>query len=300
MMTSCLVPVILGPTGVGKTRVAFELALALGGEIVVADSRQVYRDLSVGSNQPGPELRGRVRYHLLEVADPHQPFSLGDYLPLARAAIHEVAARGHLPIVEGGSMLYVQALCDGSTLGNVPPDPDLRRSLQHSSAAELRAMLEDLDPNSGVDLSNPPRMIRAIELLRAMGPPLTRLRQRQPPPWRSIPIGLYADPNDLVSGLEERSRQMVADGLVAETAAALAAGVRADSQALTGIGYREAVAYLQGALPEADLVTTITRSTRRYARRQLSWWRRDPNVTWFGAAPGRFESILQTIKDHLI
>ena len=183
------VPVVVGPTGIGKSRLAFELALELGGEIVVADSRQVYERLDIATNKPSDEHRRQVRYHMIDFVDPATNFNAAHYVEGARGAIDDIASRGVRPIVEGGTMLYVDALCDGFSLTGIPPNPSLRMELEALDLARLRARLLAMDPDPGVDLDNPVRMIRAIEILEAAGPPLRRLRTRTPPAWQPLRIG---------------------------------------------------------------------------------------------------------------
>ena len=275
------VPVVVGPTGIGKSQVAFELAQKLGGEIVVADSRQVYQRLDIATNKPSPEQRQAAPYHMIDLVDPATSFNAAQYLAGAREAIADIASRGRVPIVEGGTMLYVDALCDGFSLAGIPPNPALRRQLETLELSQLRERLLGIDPDPGVDLDNPVRMIRAIEILESAGPPLRRLRTRTPPPWRAMRIGLTAPLEVIDRRLAERSAQQVARGLVAETKAALDAGVPPTAPVLTGIGYADTMAHLRGELTIEELPHAMARSKRRYARRQLRWWRRDARVRWF-------------------
>ena len=291
------VPVIVGPTGIGKSQLAFELARRLGGEIVVADSRQVYERLDIATNKPSPERRREVGYHMIDFVDPAANFNAAQYVAGARAAIDDIASRGKLPIVEGGTMLYVDALCDGFTLTGIPPNPELRSELETLDAVVLRARLLALDPDPGVDLHNPVRMVRAIEILEAAGPPLRRLRTRTPPAWEARRIGLVASLDVIDRRLGRRSREQVERGLVAETRAALDAGVQPTAPVLTGIGYAEAVAYLRGELTEAELGDVMARSNRRYARRQLRWWKRDERVRWFDIEPDPLPGILSYLDE---
>jgi len=292
---------IVGPTGIGKSQVAFELAQALDGEIVVADSRQVYRVLDIATNKPSPEMRKRVRYHMIDIVDPASSFNAAEYVSGARAAIRNVMSRGKVPIIEGGTMLYVDALCDGFTLTGIPPNLPLRAELDGVGVEGLRTRLLALDPDPGVDMQNPVRMVRAIEILLAAGPPLKRLRERTPPPWRTIRIGLTASLEVIDRRLAERSLRQVARGLVAETQDALDGGVPATAPVLTGIGYAEALARIRGELTDEELPLAMARSNRRYARRQIRWWRRDARVRWFeidpasGAAPTA--AILNYVKE---
>ena len=290
------VPVIVGPTGIGKSQLALQLALELGGEIVVADSKQVYQQLDIATNKPSPEARERVRYHMVDFVNPASNFNAAQYVQGAKVAIADIAGRRRVPVVEGGTMLYVDALCDGFSLTGVPPNPELRAELQTLEPSALRERLLSMDADPGVDIHNPVRVIRAIEVLQVAGPPLRRLRTRTAPPWEALRIGLSA-PLDVVDRrLEELSRRQVERGLVAETQAALDAGVPEGSQVLTGIGYAEALAFIRGELTIDELPRAMARNNRRYARRQLRWRRRDPHVTWFEIEPDPLPAILKYVR----
>jgi tRNA dimethylallyltransferase len=291
------VPVIVGPTGIGKSQVAFDLARRLDAEIVVADSRQVYQRLDIATNKPSPEQRRQVRYHMIDFVDPAASFNAAEYVEGARRAIDDIASRSRLPIVEGGTMLYVDALSDGFSLTGIPPDPSLRAELEALDVAALRDRLLAMDADPGVDLQNPVRMVRAIELLKAAGPPLRRLRTRTPPPWQPLRVGLTADLAVIDLRLDERSRRQVERGLVAETRAALESGVPPNAQVLTGIGYAEAVAHIQGKLTLEELPRAMATSNRRYARRQLRWWRHDDRVRWFDIEPDPLPGILSYVRE---
>jgi tRNA dimethylallyltransferase len=294
------VPVIVGPTGIGKSQLAFELALEVGGEIVVADSRQVYEMLDIATNKPLPEQRRQVRYHMIDFVDPAASFNAREYIDGAGAAIADIASRGRVPIIEGGTMLYVDALADGFSLTGVPPNPALRAELYKLDATALREMLLAIDPDPGVDLQNPVRVVRAIEVLQSAGPPLSRLRKRNAPAWTPIRVGLTAELRVIDRRLEVRSRAQVERGLVAETESALAAGVPATAPVLTGIGYAEALAYIRGDISLEQLPVVMAQSNRQYARRQLRWWRRDPRVKWFdatGDGPVPVAAILSYLKE---
>ena len=272
------------------------MALELDGEIVVADSKQVYQRLDIATNKPGPERTARVRYHMIDLIDPAAGFNAAQFVQGARWAVADIAARGRTPIVEGGTMLYVDALCDGFSLTGVPPNPGLRAELESLGVSALRERLLSLDPDPGVELQNPVRMIRAIEVLQAAGPPLRRLRTRTPPPWKALRIGLSAPLEVIDRRLEERSRQQVARGLVAETRSALEAGVPATAPVLTGIGYADTMVHINGQLTLEELPLAMARSNRRYARRQLRWWRRDQRVNWYEIEPDPLPAILNYVR----
>ena len=296
-MNTTRVPVIVGPTGIGKSKLAFDLALTIGGEIVVADSRQVYERLDIATNKPSQQQRRRVHYHMIDFIDPAASFNAAEYVEGARAAIDDIAGRGRVPIVEGGTMLYVDALCDGFSLTGVPPNPELRSELAQLDVTGLSERLLALDPDPGVDLRNPVRMVRAIEVIEAAGPPLRRLRRRTPPPWQPVRIGLTAALEVIDRRLDERSKLQVERGLVTETRTALDAGVPPAAYVLTGIGYAEALAHIRGELTLEELPLAMARSNRRYARRQLRWWRRDPRVRWFGIEPDPMPAILNYVEE---
>jgi tRNA dimethylallyltransferase len=293
------IPVFLGPTGVGKSRAAFEVARALGGEIVVCDSRQVYDRLDIATNKPSPEEMATIPYHLVGVADPARTFSVFEFVRAAGEAVAEIGRRSRLPVVEGGSMLWADALMDGFSLTGVPPRPARRAELEALSLEELSATLHALDPEAKVDERNRPRLVRAIEVLEVAGPPLERLRRRQPPWWSPLRIGLRADLGVIDRRLAERSRRQLERGLVEETRAALQSGVPPDAPVLTGIGYAEAAAFLRGEVSREKLPEVMARANRRYARRQLRWLNRDPRIAWFDAAEDPVPRILEYLRERL-
>jgi tRNA dimethylallyltransferase len=290
---------VLGPTGIGKSEVAYRLALKLGGEIVVADSRQVYTELDIATNKPERDWRSRVRYHMVDLVPPTAGFNVAEWVAGATRSIDEIEARGRLPIVEGGTMLYIDALTEGFTLAGVPPDPELRSDLARRPLGELVARLRSLDPQAEVDVQNRVRVVRAIEVLEAEGPPLSRLRQRRAPAWQAVRVGIRAERAVIDRRLGERSRRQVERGLVEEARRALEAGVPEDAPVMTGIGYAEALMYLRGEITLAALPERMAQSNRRYARRQLAWLKRDPRIRWFEAEPDPVPSILEYLKEEL-
>jgi tRNA dimethylallyltransferase len=291
---------VLGPTGIGKSRAAFEVARAVGGEIVVCDSRQVYDRLDIATNKPPAEDMRQVPYHLVGIADPRTTYTVFEFVDAANRAIGEIAARGRLPVVEGGSMLWADALAEGFSLAGVPPRPERRAELQALPVAELAGIVRRLDPEAAVDERNPVRLVRAIEVLEVAGPPLARLRTRRPPPWRAVRVGLTADLAVIDRGLAERSRRQVERGLVEETRAALAEGVPPDAPVLTGIGYAEALAHIRGEVSLEELPEVMARSNRRYARRQLRWLRRNPAIAWLDATADPVRGILDLLRAQTI
>lgn len=291
-----VIPVVVGPTAVGKSLVAFELALALNGEIVVADSRQVYRRLDIATNKPPREDRERVRYHCIDMADPESGFNAFQYVTAATAAIGDIASRGRLPIVEGGTGLYIDALLDGLDLGGVAPRPERRAELARLSIDQLGELVRSLDACADLDFKNRRRLERAIEVLEVSGPPLARLRTRKAPPWGALRMGMHRALDPLDARIWERCLDQLERGLIEETRQALADGVAPDSQALKGTGYADTVRHLQGEITREQLPAAMALSNRQLARRQLTWFRKDARVRWFDAGLDPLPAILNYLR----
>ncbi len=279
---------IVGPTASGKTDLALALARELPVEILVADSRQVYRGMDIGTAKPDTAARAAVPHHLLDLVAPDARFTVADWLAAARSALSAVGERGRLPLVVGGTGLYVTALVDGYQLAVEGHDPALRARLDARLAGEglasLVAELERRDPHRAatVDLRNPRRVLSALErALLGAG----RVASR-PHPGRVALIGLRRPPAVLAVRIAERAAAMFEGGMLAEVAALGAAGYGAGLRALDSHGYREAIGLLAGEWSGEDALASTILRTRRYARRQLAWWRRDPRVQWLDAADG--------------
>jgi tRNA dimethylallyltransferase len=286
---------LLGPTGAGKSDAAYALATRLGAEIVVCDSRQVYRELDIATNKPPPDELARVPHHLVNVADPRQTFTVHDFQRVATQVVLEIAARGRVAVLEGGSTLWADALLDGYVLPGGPPREALRAELGSLGLGDLQRRLRRLDPEAEVDWQNPRRLVRAIEIVEELGGPLARHRERYPPGWEVERFGLELAPAALDRRLRRRSARQVARGLVEETRQALQRGVPRDAPVLSGIGYAQALAFLDGTLGPTDLLGAMATANSRYARRQLRWLRRDARVRWLDATddvPGRILKLL--------
>ena len=283
--------VVCGPTAAGKTDTAITLANALGGEIVNADSRQVYRYMDIGTAKPTSAQRAAAPHHLLDVADPDEPFTLADYLELARPAIDAIAARGRLPIVAGGTGLYVRALAQGFEVPRVPPNPALRAELEALAArggtAALLARLRRADPAGAeaIDAANPRRLIRAIEVGEATGLPFSA-RQTTRPRHDALLLGLTGPRAALHERADRRVDAMMAAGFADEVAALYARGYGPELPALSGLGYREIGAALRGLCSMEEAVQVTKFATHRFIRRQLTWFRREPGIHWFDVTDG--------------
>ncbi len=287
---------ILGPTGAGKSDAAYAIATRLNAEIVVCDSRQVYRELDIATNKPPPDQLARVPHHLVGVADPRDTFTVHDFQRLATPAVGEITARGRVAVLEGGSGLWADALLDGYALPGGAPGEERRAELATLPLPELQDRLRRLDPRAEVDWQNPRRLVRAIEILDELGGPLARHRERTPPDWDVLRLGLEVPLADLDRRLRRRSARQVARGLVEETRQALERGVPASAPVLSGIGYAEALAFLQGELAPKELLAAMARANGRYARRQLRWLRRDPRIRWVDATDDPSGRILKLLS----
>jgi tRNA dimethylallyltransferase len=283
--------IIGGPTGVGKTAAAVALARRLPVEVVSADSRQVYRGMDAATRKPTPDERRAVRHHLVDIVDPDERYDANRFRRDAAAAIDAIRERGRLPVVVGGTGLYIRALLRG--LDPAPAaDPEFRRMLAALAAREGRAALHGrlgreapqvarrLHPNDHV------RIIRALELVRA-GSPVgdDRVRwQDDPGEYRSVYVALTLDRTVLWPRLRSHARAMAGAGLLDEVRGLLARGCDPALPAMRGIGYREFVDVAHGAMSEADAVASMERATVEYARRQLTWFRKEPGVRWLDVA----------------
>lgn len=282
---------IVGPTATGKSALAAAVARRHGGEVVNADALQIYRGLDVGTGKPGPELRAAAPHHLFDILPPADACSAAWLAELARAVLEEIAGRGRPAIVVGGGGFYVQAILDG--LGPVPPTPpEVRRQWRECLAREgLPALVAELarrDPATASRLSpgDRHRILRALEVHAATGEPLSAWHARGPigtNPLDAVRIGLTLPRALLYDRIELRVREMIAAGWVDEVERLLAAGVPASAPAFQALGYREIVAVLEGRMALTEAEQRIVAATRRYAKRQETWFRRDPRIRWFDA-----------------
>ena len=285
---------LVGPTAVGKSEVALLLGEKLVGEIISADSMQVYRGLDIGTAKPAASERARVPHHLLDVVPLTEPFDAGKFVALAHGIVKEIQARGRLPIFCGGTGLYVKAFRDG--LGEAPPgDPVLRAELEATPVGELLRELSERDPVTfeRIDRQNSRRVVRALEVIRLTGKPFSAQRAD----WRggesSIPsakspriIGLKRGTEDLRARINARVDQIFAQGLVAETKALLDCGLAENRIAMQAIGYRQVVEHLRGERSLAETIALVKIRTRQFAKRQMTWFRRQLPVTWLEVRAG--------------
>jgi tRNA dimethylallyltransferase len=301
---------ILGPTGSGKTALSLALGesgiLPAGAEIVSCDSVAVYRGMDVGSAKPSAAERARLPHHLIDVASPAESFTAGDYARLGRAALRAIASRGRMPIITGGTGLYLRALTDGLFAGPAR-QPDLRSRLTRSSQRHppgwLHRLLTRLDPISAarIHANDTPKLLRALEVCLAAGRPLSSLMARDPlSGFRLLRIGLNPPRAALYDRLNRRAAAMFASGLVEETRVLFDQYGRL--RALDSLGYRQALAVLDRTLTIDQAVALAQQGHRNYAKRQLTWFRREPQVHWiasFGDVPAALEEARAIISSEV-
>ncbi len=275
--------IIVGPTAVGKTRAGIELGRRFGGEVISADSRYLYRGMDIGVAKPTPEEQGGVPHHLIDVIDPVEPMSLATFQEMAMAAIAGVHARGRLPLLVGGTPLYVNAVVEGWRIPRVPPDPSFRADLEAQAAREgvapLAARLQEVDPvaaaRSGTNLR---RIIRALEIHAATGQRMSDLEGKGPRPFETLELSLTMPRERLRVAIDTRVDDQIARGLAAEVRGLLAAGLAPDAPVMSSLGYRQLLPYLGGEATLEEAVARIKADTHRYVRHQETWLRRNPRL----------------------
>lgn len=298
--------VLLGPTAVGKTEIAVQLAERLQGEILSADSRLFYRGMNIGTAKPTSDEMARVPHHLVDIAEPDAGLSLAVFQELAYQAIAEIQRRGRLPILVGGTGQYVRAVIEGWQPPAISPDVRLRKALEEWARQigpqELHARLAILDPSAArrIDFRNLRRTIRALEVILTSGQRFSEQRTRRPSPYELLLLGLNRPRRILYQRIDARIRAMLEGGLVEEVRGLLEKGYTLDLPALSAIGYREIVAYLQGRISLDDAERLMQRNTRIYVRRQANWFKAsDPQIHWHEVGENTVPELVRCIRDWL-
>ncbi len=298
--------VIVGPTASGKSAAALELAQHFGAEIINADSMQVYKYMDIGTAKPSSEERRLVRHHLIDILYPDEEFSAALFREEARRTIAELSAREKKAMIVGGTGLYIKALTSGLIRGG-EVDPAIRSRLQAEAQAKgrenLYRHLEEVDPAAAARLHphDTYRIIRALEVYERTGRPISALRQRhlfQEEPYHVVKIGLMTERGDLYQRIDVRVDAMIRKGLREEVQHLLEMGYAPTIKAMQSLGYKEMTAHLQGEYGLAEAVRRIKRDTKRYAKRQITWFKSDTKIHWM-AYPGERDGVFRMIEGFL-
>ncbi len=292
--------VLAGPTASGKTALSLRLAKEHACEIICMDSMQLYRGMDIGTAKPTPEEQQVVPHHMLDVAQPTKAFSVAQYQEMAEACVRDIQARGRRALFVGGTGFYLRALRHPMAMGQVAGDQEIRRELEARAAEEggrerLHAWLMQVDSQTAQRLhpNDVRRVVRALEVYRLTGKPFSQQPAMEQKPSFSYRVAaLHMDRETLYGRIEQRVDQMLAQGLVEEVRSLLSSGVPAEAQAMKGLGYKELIPYLRGECTLEEAVYEMKKGTRHYAKRQLTWMRREEDVQWVDSlAPDAYEQL---------
>lgn len=301
-----LLIVMVGPTAVGKTSTAIRLAEDLDGEVVSADSRQIYRGMDIGTAKATGEQRARVPHHLIDVVDPDEGYHVAQFQRAAYAAIDDIHARGKIPFLVGGTGQYVRAVVEGWQIPPVAPHPDFRER-RYAEAEEhgpehLHRRLAEVDPEAAdrIHPNNVRRVIRALEVYEVTGRPISEWQDKQPPPYRILHIGLTMDREALYERIDARVDRMMAEGLVDEVRSLLDEGYTFDLSAMSSLGYGEFKGYFEGEKRLPEVVQDIKHESHRFVRHQYNWFSEDdPDIHWFDVTHDAYDDISALVADFL-
>ena len=282
---------VVGPTASGKTRLAVEIAKRYNGEIVSADSMQVYKYMDIGTAKPTDEEMQGIPHHLISIVEPTETFTLQDYLERAKACVDDILSRGKIPVIAGGTGLYVTSFIENISLSEAETDPEYREHLakraEKEGSEKLLAELAEIDPQTAEKLhpNNIKRIIRALELYHTSGKTVTEqneISKKIPSPYKFLEIGLrFSDRSVLYSRIDRRVDEMFSAGLENEISTLLQSGkLTRECNAFQAIGYKQFAPYFDGKIGINEVSENIKRESRRYAKRQLTWLRRDENIRW--------------------
>ena len=289
--------VIVGPTASGKSDLAVKLAKKFNGEVISADSRQVYKGMDIGTGKiTKKEMKG-VKHYLLDVASPKRKFTVFQYQKIALRAIERILKKGKTPIICGGTGFYIQALVDGILLPNVPPDWELRKKLEKKSVAQLYKILKKLDPQRAktIEKKNPRRLIRAIEIAKRVGrvPPL----KKQPLPYPVLMLGIKKTKEELKKLIKKRLLRRFKKGMVAEVKKLRKQGVSWKRLEGFGLEYRWIAYFLQNKIDFSEMVEKLQKDIEDFARRQMVWWKKDKRVFWIVSQREAEKKVREFLKN---
>ncbi len=297
---------VVGPTAVGKTATAIRLCGDFQGEVISADSRQIYRGLDIGTAKPTPDEQAAAVHHLIDVLDPDQVLGLAEFQEMAYAAVNDVLGRDRVPFLVGGTGQWIKGVIEGWGVPRVSPDYALRAELEADAdrvgARTLHARLAEVDPDAAakIDYRNVRRVIRALEVYVKTGIPISQHQRAQPPPYRVLQIGLTMPREMLYARVDARVEHMLEKGLVDEVRGLVNQGYGLDLPAMSGLGYRQIGQHLAGEVSLDEAVRLIKKETRRFIRQQYNWFRLDdPTIRWFDVS-GEFYDTLRKLIDEFL
>ena len=297
--------VICGATGIGKTSVGIELAQKFGGEIISADSMQIYRYMDIGTAKPTPAELAQVQHHMIDIVDPDEDYDAVQFSRQARDRIAEIAKRGRVPFIVGGTGLYIKALLHG-LFQSKPVDPKIRNRLkieaEKNGSQAFHERLQQVDPDTAGRLhpNDSYRILRALETIESTGKSISELHQEhgfEDDPYTALKIGLQMDRRKLYERIDKRVDLMIEAGLVEEVKKLLRMGYTADLKSMQSIGYRHVVEYLQDKVQWDECIRTLKRDTRRFAKRQFTWFGADQQIQWY--QPGQLNEMIQQTEVFL-
>lgn len=292
--------VIVGPTSSGKSALAVEMARKINGEVISADSRQVYKGLDIGTGKiTKREMKG-VTHHLLDITSPKTVFTAADFVLRGRKAIEDIVKRGKVPIVCGGTGFYIDALLGRVSLPNVSANKTLRKQLANKSAQQLYAILKQLDPRRGksIDKNNPVRLVRAIEIAKKLGKVPVLSRSNLDNIFNLTWIGLKPDNTTLQKKIHTRLRARLKEGMVREAERLHTNGLSYARMEQLGLEYRYLAHFLQRKIAKTEMLADLEHDIRRYAKRQMTYWRRNRNIRWIHPSINILHSLLQSFAKH--
>lgn len=286
--------VITGPTASGKSKLAMDIAQEIPLEIISADSMQVYRYMDIGTDKPSAEDRSKVRHHLIDLKYPDEQWTVEEFQRTAEAAIKEISSRGNLPAIVGGTGFYIRALLKGFPLVDAPPNPEFRAKMKELAAERgskaVHDLLRDKDPWSWEHLhpNDLKRVIRALEYYEAVGQPISARKDKNlSPSYDYLMMGICRERQELYKRIDERAEEQLRRGLIDETRNLLEMGYSKDLSSMNGLCYKESCMYLEGLLTLEETKNLIARNTRRYAKRQLTWFAKEEGIIWIKAGKDR-------------
>lgn len=299
-----LLLVIVGPTAVGKTEIAIEVAKKIDGEIISADSMQIYRYMNIGTAKPTEEEKKGIPHHLIDIVNPDQEFTVADYKYLAEKAIEEITKRKKIPLLSGGTGLYINAVCYNYSFSDFHKDEELRRELnllaEKNGNEYLYNILKEVDPKSAekIHKNNRKRMIRALEVYYRTGKPFSffeKENEKKESPYDLIIFGLTRPREELYERINNRVLKMIEQGLIEEVKNLLKMGYSKELNSMKGLGYKEIIEYLEGKASLEEAIYKIQRDTRHYAKRQYTWFKKNKDIIWLDVSKEGKEKIIQYI-----